>query len=65
MLLRLIDPNGKVYDYGESPKPEEIEVTVGENQKGIWRLTYVTGFFKPEGIYPIFGIIPSRMLYPE
>lgn len=44
MLLRLIDPNGKVYDYGESPKPEEIEVTVGENQKGIWRLTYVTGF---------------------
>ena len=62
--MKLIDPYGKVYDYANN-KQEEIEITPAANQAGIWRLMGVAEFFKPEGVYPVFGIIPSRMLYPQ
>jgi hypothetical protein len=61
--MRLIDPLGKEYDYMNN-KQDEIEIFPSPQQAGIWRLMGVSEFFKPEGIYPIFGIIPSRMLYP-
>jgi hypothetical protein len=62
--MMLIDPSGNQYDYRNS-KQEEIEIMPDSSQTGIWRLMGVSGFFKPEGVYPVFGIIPSRMLYPE
>lgn len=62
--LTLIDPSGEVYAYANN-KQEEIEIHPTPKQTGLWRLMGLSGFFKPDGIYPVFGIIPSRMLYPD
>jgi len=62
--LKIIDPKGKVYDYGKAEQAE-VEITPDKNQTGIWRLMYLAGFIKTEGFSPVFGIIPSRMLYPQ
>lgn len=62
--MRLIDPAGKEYDHVNN-KQEEIEIFPTPGQSGIWRLMGVSEFFKPEGVYPVFGIMPSRMLYPQ
>ena len=64
LTMRLFDPSGQQYDYVNN-KQEEIEIQVSPRQAGIWRLMGVAEFFKPEGVYPVFGVIPSRMLYPQ